>query len=97
MKLSEAINQFLTLAKSAENSNFVFPATHPKVKDKEDHFPLSDLGQARNALSRANEYSSAPSWYEGDLKSLVEAVARKVHREFPSVEVSEKSHHPGKD
>lgn len=96
MKLSKAIDQFYNLAKSAE-IKFVFPSSHPKVKDGKDHFPLEDAGQARNALARASQYSAAPPWYDGDLKSLVESVARKVHHEFPSIEVSEKSHHPGKD
>ena len=67
----------------------VFPANSSNVKDNADHFPLSNIDQARNALARSHQYSSVPSWYKGSLKSLQEAVRRKVKAKYPSIEVSE--------
>lgn len=84
-------------AKVRTKPNPVFDSTHPKVKDNKDHFPLGDADQARNALARANQYSSAPDWWDGSLKELVNAVARKVKKEYPSIDVSEASKKPGKD
>jgi len=95
-----AIIANLTLAKKKpkyqQRGKTVFPHTSPKVKDNKDHFPINDADQARNALSRANQYSKVPSWYDGSLEELVNAVARKVHSEYPSIEVSEESKKPGK-
>lgn len=67
------------------------------AKDKKDHFPINNEAQARNALARVNQYSSAPEWYSGSLQSLVSLVARKVHSKYPGIKVSEKSKKPGKD
>jgi len=67
------------------------------AKDKKDHFPINNEAQARNALARVNQYSSAPDWYSGSLQSLVNLVARKVKAKYPSIEVSEKAKKPGKD
>lgn len=75
----------------------VFPANHAKVKDKKEHFPLGSVSQARNALSQANKFKEVPSWFKGTLKELVSAVAKAVKKEFPSIDVSEKSKKPGKD
>lgn len=55
------------------------------AKDKKDHFPINDIDQARNALARVQQYSSVPSWYNGSLKSLQDAVSRKVHSKYPSI------------
>lgn len=74
----------------------VFPAESSNVKDKKDHFPINDADQARNALARANQFSSAPEWYKGSLQSLVSAVARAVHKHYPKIEVSKASKKPGK-
>lgn len=74
----------------------VFPANSSSVKDKKDHFPINSAAQARNALARANQYSSAPEWYKGSLQSLVSAVARAVKSHYPSIDVSKKSEKPGK-
>lgn len=83
-------------AKVRNRGNVVFDAHSPSVKDKKDHFPINDEGQARNALSRVNQFSSAPPWYKGDLKSLINAVYRKVHSKYPSIKVDEKKKKPGK-
>ncbi len=66
------------------------------AKDKNDHFPINNEAQARNALARVNQYSSAPDWYKGSLQSLVSLVARKVHSKYPKIEVSKASKKPGK-
>lgn len=60
------------------------------AKDKKDHFPINDEGQARNALARVHQYSSAPSWYKGSLKGLQDLVSRKVHSKYPSIGKSDK-------
>lgn len=83
-------------AKVRSRGTCVFPAEHSSVKDNKDHFPINSEDQARNALARANQYSSAPEWYSGSLQSLVNAVARKVHGKYPGIEVTEKSKKPGK-
>jgi hypothetical protein len=60
------------------------------AKDKKDHFPINDEGQARNALARVHQYSSAPEWYKGSLKGLQDLVSRKVHSKYPGIGKSEK-------
>lgn len=60
------------------------------AKDKKDHFPINDEDQARNALARVHQYSSAPPWYSGSLKGLQDLVSRKVHSKYPSIGKSEK-------
>lgn len=82
--------------KSQKRGDCVFPHTSKKVKDNKDHFPINSESQARNALSRANQYDKSPPWYDGSLKDLVSAVARKVHSKYPDIEVSEASKKPGK-
>jgi hypothetical protein len=74
--------------KGLSTSSFVFP--------KQRKFPIPDEAHGRNALSRANQYSSAPKWYDGSLDSLVKAVHRKVKAKFPGIETTEKSAKPGK-
>lgn len=60
------------------------------AKDKKDHFPINDEGQARNALARVHQYSSAPAWYSGSLKGLQDLVSRKVHSKYPSIGKADK-------
>lgn len=60
------------------------------AKDKKDHFPINDEGQARNALARVHQYSSAPEWYSGSLKGLQALVARKVKAKYPKIDVGGK-------
>ncbi|HEY5268440.1 MAG TPA: hypothetical protein VII94_04895 [Candidatus Saccharimonadales bacterium] len=60
------------------------------AKDKKDHFPINDEGQARNALARVHQYSSVPAWYSGSLKGLQDAVSRKVHSKYPSIGKADK-------
>lgn len=60
------------------------------AKDKKDHFPINDEGQARNALARVHQYSSVPSWYSGSLKSLQSLVSSKVHSKYPSIGKADK-------
>jgi len=67
--------------------DFIFPP---------DHFPINTIGRARNALSRASQYSSAPSWYKGSLDSLVKTVQRRVKAKYPSIHTTDASAEPGK-
>jgi hypothetical protein len=81
--------------KSQKRGDCVFPHTSPKVKDKKDHFPINSEKQAKSALSYANGFEKSPPWYDGSLKELVSAVARKVKSKYPNMEVSEESKKPG--
>ena len=83
-------------AKVRNRGTVVFPADSSSVKDKKDHFPINDEAQARNALARANQFSSVPEWYNGSLQSLVNAVSRKVKAKYPKIEVSKAAKKPGK-
>lgn len=83
-------------AKVRNRGMVVFPASHPKVNDHKDHYPINSEDQARNALARANQYKKAPPWYDGSLQSLVNAVSKKVHSKYKNMEISEKSTKPGK-
>lgn len=87
-------SQFTSLAES--KSDAIFPANSPNVTDKKDHFPITSEAQARNALARANQFSSVPAWYKGSLQSLVSTVAKKVKAKYPSIEVSKAAKKPGK-
>jgi len=78
-------------AKVRNKPNPVFDAKSKSVKDSKDHFPLGNANQARNALARANQFSSVPKWYRGTLKGLKTAVARAVKKEYPSIEVTKKA------
>lgn len=78
-------------AKVRNRPNPVFDAKSKSVKDDKDHFPLGNAAQARNALARANQFSSVPKWYRGTLKGLKTAVARAVKKDYPSIEVSKKA------
>lgn len=60
------------------------------AKDKKDHFPINDEGQARNALARVHQYSSVPEWYSGSLSGLQALVARKVKAKYPKIDVGGK-------
>jgi len=70
-------------AKVRNRGTVCVPAS--SAKDKKDHFPINDIDQARNALARVHQYSSAPSWYNGSLKGLQDLVSRKVHAKYPSI------------
>jgi hypothetical protein len=74
----------------------VFPAESNSVKDDKDHFPINSEAQARNALARASQYSSSPSWYSGSLDTLVKKVSSAVHKKYPGIKVSKAGKTPGK-
>jgi mannose-6-phosphate isomerase-like protein (cupin superfamily) len=74
----------------------VFPAGSKSVKDDKDHFPINSEAQARNALARANQYSSAPEWYTGSVSSLVKRVSSAVHGKYPGIKQTKASSTPGK-
>jgi len=81
-------------AKVRNRGDVVVPAE--RAKDKKDHFPVNNKGQAANAISRVNQYSKAPDWYKGSLQSLIDAVYRKVHSKYPSIKIDKKKKKPGK-
>ena len=63
----------------------IFSDSSKKVNDGKDHFPIPDKAHAQNALQRVNQYSEAPSWYEGSLKELKSTVVKKVKSKFPDI------------
>jgi hypothetical protein len=85
----------IAVKKSKARGEFIFPKTHPKVKDKKDHFPINTIGRGRNALARANQFSKAPEWYNGSLESFVSSVARAVKSKYKDIEVSKAAKKPG--
>lgn len=99
--LADKVDSLMTVLaakkdKDKKGKPAVFPADHPKVKDKKEHFPLGTMAQARNALARANQFKEVPPWFKGTLKELVNAVVKAVKKHYPSIDVSEKSKKPGK-
>lgn len=97
LSIADAVDQNLKkIAADKPKGSFIFPRTHPKVKDKKDHFPINTRGRGRNALSRANQFLSVPTWYSGSLKEFVSSVARAVKTKYPSIEVSKKAKKPNK-
>jgi len=75
--------------KQRSRGKVVFEYNDKRLKDhSKDRFPINDEDQARNAVSRSHQYDKAPPWFRGSLKALQEAVARKVHKEYPSIEIS---------
>jgi hypothetical protein len=69
-------------AKVRNRGTVCVPAS--SAKDKKDHFPINNEGQARSALSRVEGLTSAP-WYNGSLEGLRALVKRKVHSKFPGI------------
>jgi hypothetical protein len=75
-------------AAKKQRAGAIFQGGSPNVTDGNDHFPIPDAAHARNALARVDQYSSAPSWYNGTLSSLKAAVRRAVHSKYPSIKIS---------
>lgn len=76
-------------AKVRNRGTVCVPAS--EAKDKQDHFPINDEDQARNALARVHQYSKVPSWYNGSLKGLQDLVSRKVHSKYKGIGKDKKS------
>lgn len=68
---------------------FVFPKRHASVTDDKDHFPIGTPSHARNALSRAGQFTSAPKWYKGSLSSFQTAIKNAVKTKYKDIEVSD--------
>lgn len=67
----------------------VFPSGSKFVDDNEDHFPINDKDQARNALSRVAQYDSLPDWATGlSLSELQKKVRNSVKNKYPDINVS---------
>lgn len=102
--LSQAIEYYYQLAsegtvkkaRKGESGNFIFGPDHPKVTDNKGHYPLTSEKQAHSALSYANRQTESPSWFSGTVQEFLNAVVRAVHKEYPSIEISEAAKHPGK-
>jgi hypothetical protein len=95
--LLQAVDNFEKLAKEKQKldqkakvrnrGTVCVPAS--QAKDKKDHFPINNEGQARSALSRVEGLTSAP-WYKGSLEGLRALVKRKVKAKFPKINVGGK-------
>jgi hypothetical protein len=72
--------------KTKDKGTAVFPATSKRVRDNKDHFPINDINQARNALSRVAQFNASPSWYTGSLEELQSTVYNTVSKKFPSIQ-----------
>jgi len=94
--LTEAEHKHDPKAHLRNRGDVVFPAGSSKVSDDKDHFPCNNINQARNAIARANQYSTVPSWYKGSLKELVSKVVSHVRRKYPDIEISKAAEKPGK-
>lgn len=77
-------------AKVRNKPECVFDNTNPKVTDDKDHFPINTEGRARNALARANQFTSVPKWYSGSLESLKKTVVRAVKKKYKNIEIDVK-------
>lgn len=102
-KIEIIANEFIKAAKKLDpkakvrnRGDCVFLAEHPKNKSDKDKFPINSEAQARNALARANQFSSVPEWYSGSLESLVSSVVKAVKKKYKNIEVSKASSKPGK-
>ena len=71
--------------KAQQRGKCVFQSTNAKVKDNKDHFPINDLGQARNALARVAQYDKSPAWYKGSLIELKNKIKSAVKSAYPSI------------
>jgi len=71
----------------------IFPSTHPKVNDGKDHYPIPDKTHGRSALQRLSQFKdSKPSWWEGSVEELKNAIVRAVKGKFPGMEIEEKKY-----
>lgn len=75
-------------AKVRNRGTCCLPAEHEKVTDNQDHFPINDEDQARNALARVAQLEKSPSWFDGTLKELQATVQKRIKREYPDIEVT---------
>lgn len=71
------------------NESIIFASTNEKVNDKKNHFPINNKEEAKAALTRVAEYSTAPIWYNGALSEVVDKVKIEVQNKYPSIEVVE--------
>lgn len=69
-------------------TDFIFPPDSPDVQDNKGHFPIPDIAHARNALARAGQYDTVPTWFNGTLEQVKDKIKREVEKKFPSIEVS---------
>jgi len=96
-KIEKKLDSYKLSFAKKDRGDVVFKHDSSKVKDNGDHFPINNVGQARNALQRVNQYTSTPKWYDGSLSELVDAVVSAVNSKFPSINIYDKSKKPGKN
>ena len=70
------------------NVRFSTTASSEKVNDNKEHFPIANVDQAKSALVRVSEYSTAPRWYDGPLSEVQAKVREAVLRSYPYLEQS---------
>lgn len=68
----------------------IFQSTHPKVNDGKDHYPIPDKSHGRAALQRLSQFKdSKPTWWNGSISELRNAIIRAVKSKFPGMEIEE--------
>lgn len=77
-------------AKLRNRGNCVFPANSKYNTSSKDRFPINDEKQARNAWARADQFDSAPDWFDGSLTNLQKLVKRKIKAEYPKISLEDK-------
>ena len=71
----------------------IFPSTHPKVNDGRDHYPIPDKSHGKSALGRLSQFKdSKPSWWDGSVEELKNAILRAVKGKFPGMEIEEEKY-----
>lgn len=93
IKLADHVDDVLNkiAKKDKGHSGFIFPKTHPKVKDNKDHYPIGNEAHGRNALAQVAKYTKVPPWYNGTLGGLQSAVSRAVHSKYPGIKSEKKA------
>jgi hypothetical protein len=68
----------------------IFPKEHPKVNDGKDHYPIPDKVHGKSALQRLSQFrDSKPTWWDGSIDELKNAILRAVKGKFPGMEIEE--------
>lgn len=83
-------------AKIRNRGDCCVPNGHPKNKSKKDRYPINNENQARNAIARVNQHSTAPKWWKGSLQELINTVYRCVKSKYKGIELDPKKKKPGK-
>lgn len=74
-----------SLIETPSSQEMAISSTHPKVKDKQDHFPIHSETYAQNVLTMMDRFTCAPSWWSGSLADLKSHVKGAIKAKFPNI------------